>query len=92
MPVGKYQENLKPFTLQTIELLKGDIIYTSTDGYADQFGTNGKKLMKKNFKAELLKIHNMPMSEQKEYLIRFFDAWKNNTEQVDDVCVIGIRV
>jgi tetratricopeptide (TPR) repeat protein len=49
MPVGKYNEDVRPFTLQTIEFQKEDIIYTSTDGFADQFGTNGKKLMKKKF-------------------------------------------
>lgn len=92
MPVGKYNEDVHPFTLQTIELQKEDIIYTSTDGFADQFGSNGKKLMKKKFKEELLKIHHQPMAEQKHHLDQFFENWKGNTEQVDDVCVIGVRI
>lgn len=92
MPVGKYNEDVHPFTLQTIELQKEDIIYTSTDGFADQFGSNGKKLMKKKFKEELLKIHHQPMAEQKHHLDQFFETWKGNTEQVDDVCVIGVRI
>ncbi len=92
MPVGKYMDDVESFTLQKIELQKGDIIYTSTDGFADQFGTNGKKMMKKTFKEELLKIHQSPMKEQKEYLNNFFESWKGNTEQVDDVCVIGVRI
>ena len=92
MPVGKYMEETRPFILQTIELQKGDVIYTSTDGYADQFGVNGKKLMKQKFKEELVKIHHQPLSEQKEYLSQFFENWKGANEQVDDVCVIGIRI
>jgi serine phosphatase RsbU (regulator of sigma subunit) len=92
MPVGKYNEKLESFTLQTIELQKDDIIYTATDGFADQFGTNGKKLMKKKFKDELLKIHLQPMDEQKKYLDQFFENWKGNMEQVDDVCVFGVRI
>ncbi len=92
MPVGKYTEEMRPFTLQTIELKKDDIIYTSTDGFADQFGTKGKKLKKKKFKEELIKIHQQPMSGQKEYLNQFFENWKGNLEQVDDVCIIGIRI
>ena len=92
MPVGKYSEKMESFTLNTIELQKGDIIYTSTDGFADQFGLSGKKLMKKKFKEELLKIHSQPMAEQKIYLNQFFESWKGNAEQVDDVCVIGIRI
>ena len=92
MPVGKYTDAPPSFTLQTIELQKDDIIYTSTDGFADQFGTTGKKLMKKKFKEELLKIHTQPMTEQKAYLSSFFKNWKGTLEQVDDVCVIGIRI
>lgn len=92
MPVGKYTEAKKSFTLQTIELLPGDIIYTSTDGFADQFGTSDKKLMKKRLKEELVKIHKQPMSKQKEYLNDFFENWKGDKEQVDDVTIIGIRI
>ena len=92
MPVGKYSEKMESFTLNTIELQKGDIIYTSTDGFADQFGSNGKKLMKKKFKEELLKIHQQPMAEQKEYLNQFFENWKGSAEQVDDVCIIGVKI
>jgi serine phosphatase RsbU (regulator of sigma subunit) len=92
MPIGKYTEEMQSFNLQTIELQKGDIIYTSTDGFADQFGVNGKKLMKKKFKEELFKIHHLQMDEQKEYLDRFFENWKGNTEQVDDVCIIGVKI
>lgn len=92
MPVGKYTEAPPSFTLQTIDLQKDDIIYTSTDGFADQFGTTGKKLMKKKFKEELIKIHSQPMAEQKAHLIKYFENWKGNLEQVDDVCVIGIRI
>ncbi len=92
MPVGKYIEAPPSFTLQTIELQKDDIIYTSTDGFADQFGTTGKKLMKKKFKEELLKIHTLPMVEQKAYLSSFFKNWKGSNEQVDDVCIIGVRI
>ncbi|MES2591447.1 MAG: tetratricopeptide repeat protein [Bacteroidota bacterium] len=92
MPVGKYSENTTSFALQTIELQKGDTVYTTTDGFADQFGVNGKKLMKKKFKEELLKIHLQPMAEQKQHLDSFFEAWRGNTEQVDDVCVIGVRI
>jgi sigma-B regulation protein RsbU (phosphoserine phosphatase) len=92
MPVGMYHEELKPFALNTIELQKGDIVYTSSDGYGDQFGENGKKLMKKRFKEELLKIAPLPMEEQKDYLNNFVESWKGKVEQVDDILVIGIRI
>ena len=90
-PIGKY-DYAKPFTTHNLELNSAASFYLFTDGYADQIGTNGKKLMKKKFKEELLKIHHQPMAEQKEILATAFDHWKGNLEQVDDVCVIGIRI
>jgi hypothetical protein len=29
---------------------------------------------------------------QKEKLISVFEAWKGELEQVDDVCIIGLRI
>lgn len=93
MPVGKHSEDTyASFTLQSIALQKDDIIYTSSDGYADQFSGDNKKMMKKRFKAELLKIHQQPMAQQKEHLDKFFMDWKGEAEQIDDVCVIGVRI
>ena len=93
MPVGMYGEELKPFTLQSLELRKGDVIYTFTDGYADQFGgEKGKKFKYKQLEEKLLAIHQQPMDDQKQVLEKAFEDWKGNLEQVDDVCVIGIRL
>jgi serine phosphatase RsbU (regulator of sigma subunit) len=45
MPVGKHDKDQEPFTLQTVSLQKGDVIYTLTDGFPDQFGgEKGKKI------------------------------------------------
>ena len=48
--------------------------------------------MKKKFKELVTSVQNKPMQEQKEIIEKFFDTWKGNTEQVDDVCVIGVRI
>ena len=32
------------------------------------------------------------MPTQKEKLDDFFEEWKGKLEQVDDVCVIGVRI
>jgi hypothetical protein len=32
------------------------------------------------------------MQDQKETLISNFSQWKGDLEQVDDVCVIGVRI
>lgn len=91
-PIGKV-DNPEPFTQHTIKLQKGDTIYMFTDGFADQFGgKKGKKLMYKPFKNLLLSIQDKTMDEQKAMLEQYFEDWKGNLEQVDDVCVIGVRI
>lgn len=91
-PIGK-MDNSQHFTTHAINLIKGDIIYIFTDGFADQFGgEKGKKYMIKNVKKLLLSIAHLPMPEQKQKLAEEFAVWKGSNEQVDDVCVIGVRI
>ncbi|MBK7669231.1 MAG: SpoIIE family protein phosphatase [Sphingobacteriaceae bacterium] len=92
MPVGQ-AEKLNSFTLQTVNSNKGDILYLLTDGYSDQFGgPAGKKFKYKQFSDTLHQIATLPLPQQKEKLEFAFNAWKGEQEQVDDVCVIGIRL
>lgn len=93
MPVGMHYGEQKPFSINTLGLRKGDIVYTFTDGYADQFGgAKGKKFKYKALKELLLSIQKNSMEEQKEILHKTFEKWKGNLEQVDDVLIIGVRV
>jgi len=92
-PVGKFQEQQTPFTLQTIFLQKNDCIYAFTDGFADQFGgLLGKKYKYKQFKEQLLKNHHHPFEVQKKLTDFEIEAWKGNLEQVDDILLIGIKI
>jgi len=91
-PIGKF-ENPLPFTTHNFDLQKGDMIYIFSDGFSDQFGgEKGKKFKSANFKKLLLRIHNKSMEKQKSIINETFDNWKSNLEQLDDVCVIGVRV
>ena len=91
-PIGKY-DDAKPFTKHDIDLEKEDVIYTFSDGYADQFGgPKGKKFMYKKFRDLLLETHQKPMPEQHQILINTFENWRGKLEQVDDVCLIGFRI
>ncbi len=91
-PIGKYDDS-KPFTKHEMDLEKGDVIYTFSDGYADQFGgPKGKKFMYRPFRELLLSIHTKPMSEQHDLLMNAFEEWRGKMEQIDDVCVIGVRI
>lgn len=91
-PIGMYADE-KPFHTHSMILEPQTTLYLFTDGYADQFGgESGKKFKYKQFKESILAIHDRPMEEQKEHLENTFENWKGTLEQVDDVCVIGIRI
>ncbi|MEZ4938961.1 MAG: tetratricopeptide repeat protein [Crocinitomicaceae bacterium] len=91
-PIGKFKE-AKPFELHEIELQKGDTFYLFSDGFADQFGgEKGKKLKTKNFKDLITSLSYLSMDEQGQRLDEFFEQWRADNEQIDDVCVIGIRL
>lgn len=90
-PIGIY-DNQSDFTSHKMHINSGDSIYMFTDGYADQFGgPRGKKLKTKQFKEIIFEIKNQSMIEQKEKLDSYFEEWKVGIEQLDDVCVIGVR-
>ncbi|HXD94762.1 MAG TPA: SpoIIE family protein phosphatase [Bacteroidia bacterium] len=93
MPVGKSPKDHEPFTLHTVPLKKGDTVYMLTDGLPDQFGgPKGKKFKYKQLEDILLENNQKSLQEQKEILSARFEDWKGNLEQVDDVCLIGVRV
>jgi serine phosphatase RsbU (regulator of sigma subunit) len=90
-PIGKYAER-KQFTTHSISCKDSKSFYLFTDGYADQFGgEKGKKLKASKFKEIILAIKNDPAEDQKFFIEEAFNNWKEGYEQVDDVCIIGIR-
>lgn len=82
-----------PFTNHAMQLKKGDFFILCTDGYADQFGGEKKKKFKNKTLQELhLSISDEPMDKQKMILQKTFEDWKGALEQIDDVCIIGVRL
>lgn len=93
MPVGKHERDSTSFTQHTIDLQKDDVVYALTDGMPDQFGgPRGRKFMYKQLKELLINISDLSMTEQKIMLSNAFAEWKQDLEQVDDVCLIGVRI
>lgn len=88
-----YSRKKSDFTTQIIDIQKDDMIFLYSDGYQDQFGgEHGKKFMKKRLRDLLVKIHTKPLEEQYDLLKLEFHNWKREYHQVDDICVMGIRV
>lgn len=91
MPVAIHY-NMGDFTLQKIDLKKGDCFYIFSDGYADQFGgPDQRKFMTRQLKEVLLKISGMPMIDQGVKLNELFTEWQGDNPQIDDVTLIGVR-
>jgi serine phosphatase RsbU (regulator of sigma subunit) len=83
----------KKFSNHFIDLQKDDCIYLFTDGYADQFGgPNEKKFTHRRLKELLILNSSKSVSEQKTILENTITAWKGRSEQIDDICVIGIKI
>ena len=93
MPIGKHDKDHIPFEGGEFEIQKGDQVYTLTDGFQDQFGgPKGKKFMAKKLREFILSISHLSMEEQHQKIKEAFTNWKGEIEQVDDVCVIGVRI
>lgn len=90
---GVRSQMFKVFNQHEIEYFENDVLYMFSDGYYDQFGgPNGKKFKFKQLQELLLANSSKPMQEQLDILTHSFENWKGSLEQVDDVCVVGVRI
>ncbi len=91
------------FKNTSVDLKKGDMLVMFTDGYADQFGgptalvkgnfyRQGKKFMYKRLEELLAKHSSQNMNAIKHELEKALRDWQGDLEQIDDVCLMGIRI
>lgn len=91
-PIGRYA-HLNSFTQHEVDIEKGDVLYLFSDGFADQFGgKDGKKFKYLPFKRALINLQSQPISEQGILLEKLFVEWMGELEQIDDVCIMGIKL
>jgi len=91
MPVAFY-DRMDRFTTREFSFEKGDMLYMYTDGYPDQFGgERGKKFKYIPFKRMIHQHASLPMKEQNRVFARTLDEWMGSYEQIDDICVLGVK-
>lgn len=92
-PIGFSVNTARDFSLNSMEVEPGDVIYQFSDGYADQFGgEKGKKFKYNQLKELILTNKNESLKQQASILKLEFEKWKGNLMQIDDVLVTGIKV
>ncbi len=76
-----------------ITIEPGEVAYLFTDGVQDQFGGPlGRKLGIKRLSHFLEKLPPFDNFETKSAFSEFFDSWKGNQKQTDDVLLVGIQL
>ncbi len=88
-----FVEKPKSFKEHKVKLELNDVLYLFSDGYQDQFGgEKGKKYMKGKMKKFVLSVQDQDMQTQLASFDKEFNSWKGSHEQIDDVCVMGVKV
>jgi serine phosphatase RsbU (regulator of sigma subunit)/Tfp pilus assembly protein PilF len=93
-PIGNFIGDVcRPFSSVEVNYQKGDMLYLFSDGYSDQFGgPKRKKFKRSQLKKLLYSIASYPIQKQRQVIEQAFDEWKGNIEQIDDVCVFGVKM
>ncbi len=92
MPVGVSLIE-QPFTNQTIDINDGDLVYLFSDGYIDQFGGEKyRRFTRQRFQRLIEACKDKPIDEQYEIIKNTHEKWRNNTMQLDDILVIGLKI
>lgn len=74
-----------------ITLTPDTCFYLTTDGYSDQMNVEQKKFGKRTLVQLLSEIQCQPLAKQREILLDTFERHKGHEEQLDDVCMIGLK-
>jgi hypothetical protein len=78
---------IKFLRTRTLKLSEGEGIFTHSDGLTDQFGVNGKRLMKSG----LIKSINEHNGVNHESIQQTFEKWRGKEEQTDDVVFFYLK-
>lgn len=89
--VGGRHKKKPTFKQQEFPVAEGDMIYLSTDGFADQNDKDKNKIGAKGMEEEIKKIAPLPILKQKEYLENYLSAHQGEEEQRDDITLFAIR-
>lgn len=89
---GKQKQENQQFITHTLHLKTGDILYLTTDGFADQNNSERIKYGTQKLTQFLEQIKEYPFATQKQELLKEFETFRNDEPQRDDMTILGLRV
>ncbi len=89
---GNIRVVTRSFDTVELELKKGDILYLTTDGYADQPDVNKKKFSTMRFFEVLKENCRLPLKQQAEILEQEIDKHLEGSKQRDDITIFAVRI
>lgn len=90
---GAQQEEHIEFNLHEIDIDSPIHFYMFSDGYQDQFGgENDRKFGIRTMRQNIHKRSVLPLKEQYLRLETDLQEWMKETNQIDDILVIGMRI
>ena len=90
--IGGYHHTKASFTVQTIELQPGDMLYLATDGMVDSPDPRRKSFGTLRFQKLMEACASLPIDQQKQQFAQTLEDYRKGTEQRDDITVLGLRV
>lgn len=89
---GYFDDSEKQYTEISYNIKQGDVFYMFSDGYGDQFGgEKNRRFSTRKMKTIFGEIYGWSTNDQCKQLDTEFENWRGENEQIDDVCVIGIK-
>ncbi len=89
---GKQREMKREFTGHEFKVQKGDRLYLTTDGFADQQNSKNRRYGSRRLKAFLQSVSELEMQEQEKALAQELARHQGKEEQRDDITVVGVKV
>jgi serine phosphatase RsbU (regulator of sigma subunit) len=89
---GFRKEKEKEFTNFELSLQKDNIVYFTTDGFADQNNKERERFGVKALKNLLKDSMNLPLEQQKQVLVKALTKHQGVEEQRDDITLVALKI
>jgi serine phosphatase RsbU (regulator of sigma subunit)/tetratricopeptide (TPR) repeat protein len=90
--IGGFQKGVVDFTDNEFILDNGSVLYLTTDGFADQNDPNRRKIGSRRLKKMLSDNAHLLLFRQKLALENVLDGHKQDSDQRDDITIVGIKL